>query len=221
MDAVGSSGNPPPDMKADHLADDTNAKPSAACRGQAPKPRSGAPKAQSLRAARSAEAYWSMSSVTAASDTVRQVEYQVLHLLQSCTASFFRSGTTPLSSPHRHECRRAVRSSVALEEIQLQQSAMRDSGRSGQERPYVRPVARLKPLAIMGVRLRARHQSQPRARGATCYTVLPEPSCDRQPFPSRCPAGPAGSTELAPGCLSSDLTAYPAVSVGRGRPVGR
>jgi hypothetical protein len=30
------------------------------------------------------------------------------------------------------------------------------------------------PLAIMGVRLRVRHHSQPRARGTTSYSVLPE-----------------------------------------------
>src|ERR671917_1988675 len=36
-------------------------------------------------------------------------------------------------------------------------------GGSGQVRPYVRPVARRMPLATMGVRLRARHQSLSRA----------------------------------------------------------
>jgi len=39
------------------------------------------------------------------------------------------------------------------------------SERSGQLRPYVRPVARHWPLAIMGVRVRVRHQSVWRARG--------------------------------------------------------
>jgi hypothetical protein len=39
------------------------------------------------------------------------------------------------------------------------------SERSGQLRPYVRPVAWRSPLAIMGVRLRVRHQSVERARG--------------------------------------------------------
>jgi len=46
-------------------------------------------------------------------------------------------------------------------------------GKSGQVRPYVRPVARQVPLAIMGVRLRARHQSAGRARGTTLRSVLP------------------------------------------------
>ena len=39
--------------------------------------------------------------------------------------------------------------------------------RSGQLRPYVRPVARRSPLAIMGVRVRVRRQSGSRARGTT------------------------------------------------------
>jgi len=46
--------------------------------------------------------------------------------------------------------------------------------KSGQLRPYVRPVARRMPLAIMGVRLRVRHQSAGRARGTTLRSVLPE-----------------------------------------------
>src|ERR1700756_2836134 len=46
--------------------------------------------------------------------------------------------------------------------------------RSGQLRPYVRPVARRSPLAIMGVRLRARHQSVLRAQGPQGFTALPE-----------------------------------------------
>jgi hypothetical protein len=45
---------------------------------------------------------------------------------------------------------------------------------SGQLRPYVRPVARRSPLAIMGVRWRVRHPSQKRARGTAACTVLPE-----------------------------------------------
>jgi len=37
---------------------------------------------------------------------------------------------------------------------------LNDGGkRSGQLRPYVRPTTRRMPLAIMGVRLRVRHQS--------------------------------------------------------------
>jgi len=35
----------------------------------------------------------------------------------------------------------------------------------GRVRPYVRPVTRHRPLAIMGVRIRVRHQSAERARG--------------------------------------------------------
>src|ERR1019366_7203883 len=46
--------------------------------------------------------------------------------------------------------------------------------KSGQLRPYVRPVARHLPLAIMGVRMRVRHQSVGRARGTTLLPVLPE-----------------------------------------------
>jgi hypothetical protein len=46
--------------------------------------------------------------------------------------------------------------------------------RSGQLRPYVRPVARHFPLAIMGVRIRVRHQSVGRAQGTRLLPVLPE-----------------------------------------------
>ena len=46
--------------------------------------------------------------------------------------------------------------------------------RSGQLRPYVRPVTRHWPLAIMGVRVRVRHQSVWRARGTRLLTVLPD-----------------------------------------------
>jgi hypothetical protein len=70
---------------------------------------------------------------------------------------------------------------------------------SGQVRPYVRPVARPMPLAIMGVRSRARHQSERRARGAAKSTVSPGLSRP-QPFPSRrsaLPAGPAGLASAA------------------------
>ena len=53
--------------------------------------------------------------------------------------------------------------------------AMIDVGeRSGQLRPYVRPATRHSPLAIMGVRVRVRHQSVWRARGTRLLTVLPE-----------------------------------------------
>ena len=46
--------------------------------------------------------------------------------------------------------------------------------RSGQLRPYVRPIARHVPLAIMGVRMRVRHQSVGRAQGTRLLPVLPE-----------------------------------------------
>jgi hypothetical protein len=46
--------------------------------------------------------------------------------------------------------------------------------RSGQLRPYVRPVVRHWPLAIMGVRVRVRHQSVWRAQGTRLLTVLPD-----------------------------------------------
>ena len=49
--------------------------------------------------------------------------------------------------------------------------------RSGQLRPYVRPVARRVPLAIMGVRVRVRHQSVWRARGSRLLAVLPDFDC--------------------------------------------
>jgi hypothetical protein len=38
-------------------------------------------------------------------------------------------------------------------------------GRSGQLRPYVRPTSQNLLLAIMGVRVRVRRQSEERARG--------------------------------------------------------
>jgi hypothetical protein len=59
--------------------------------------------------------------------------------------------------------------------VQWRSTADRDVGeRSGQLRPYVRPVARHMPLAIMGVRMRVRHQSVGRAQGTRLLTVLPE-----------------------------------------------
>jgi Cupin domain len=45
---------------------------------------------------------------------------------------------------------------------------------TGQLRPYVRPVMRHLPLAIMGVRLRVRHQSFRRAQGTVISPVLPK-----------------------------------------------
>ena len=69
--------------------------------------------------------------------------------------------------------------------------------RSGQSRSYVRPATRQLPLAIMGVRLRARHHSGRRARGTTPCSVSPGLSRP-QPFPSRRSALPAGPGGLAP-----------------------
>jgi hypothetical protein len=46
--------------------------------------------------------------------------------------------------------------------------------RSGQVRPYVRPVVRCLPLAIMGERMRVRHQSLGRALRTSFFPVLPE-----------------------------------------------
>jgi hypothetical protein len=47
-------------------------------------------------------------------------------------------------------------------------------GRSGQSHPYVRPVTRHPPLAIMDVRMRVRRQSVGRARGTRLSTASPE-----------------------------------------------
>jgi hypothetical protein len=49
--------------------------------------------------------------------------------------------------------------------------------RSGQLRPYVRPVARLLPLAIMGVPMRVRHQSVGRAQGTRLLSLKDPVSC--------------------------------------------
>ena len=91
---------------------------------------------------------------------------------------------------------------------------------SGQVRPYVRPVARPMPLAIMGVRSRARHQSERRARGAAKSTVSPGLSRP-QPFPSRrsaLPAGPAGLASAASRAPERYATASAAAAA---RPVAR
>src|SRR3712207_1140847 len=78
-------------------------------------------------------------------------------------------------------------------------------GRSGQPRPYVRPVARRSPLAIMGVRTRVRRQSGSRAPGTPPSTALPELSRP-QPSPSRCAALAAGSGGLAPAAYRARRT---------------
>jgi hypothetical protein len=72
-------------------------------------------------------------------------------------------------------------------------------GGSGQVRPYVRPVARRMPLATMGVRLRARHQSLSRALEAQRRVRYRLDCFGRQPLPSRGATLPAGSAGLAPG----------------------
>jgi hypothetical protein len=68
--------------------------------------------------------------------------------------------------------------------------------RSGQLRPYVRPVTRHWPLAIMGVRVRVRHQSDWRARGTRLLAVLPD--IDYRVFPITLLRLPAGSVGFAP-----------------------
>jgi hypothetical protein len=65
----------------------------------------------------------------------------------------------------RHECNGLAFPHEALSDV---------GERSGQVRPYVRPVARHLPLAIMGVRMRVRHQSFGRARGTNFFPVSPE-----------------------------------------------
>src|SRR3954467_3632860 len=68
---------------------------------------------------------------------------------------------------------------------------------AGQLRPYVRPVARRLPLAIMGMRVRVRRQSGGRARCTRLLTASPK-TAFTQPFPSRCSALAAGSNGLVP-----------------------
>jgi len=57
---------------------------------------------------------------------------------------------------HRSSDRRLAITQASAPSFLNRRSAL---GKSGQLRPYVRPVARRMPLAIMGVRLRVRHQS--------------------------------------------------------------
>ena len=72
-------------------------------------------------------------------------------------------------------------------------------GGSGRARPYVRPVlVRRQPLAVMGVRLRARRQSPGRARGALAIRGVAWTALVGSP-PSRGTVPPAGSAGLAPG----------------------
>src|SRR3954447_25997459 len=98
--------------------------------------------------------------------------------------------------------------------------------RSGRLRPYVRPVARCSPLAIMGVRVRVRRQSGSRARGtppSTASPELPRP----QPSASRRSALAAGSGGLAPAVYRArrEVIRFPADVFGDGscgvtQPVG-
>ena len=94
------------------------------------------------------------------------------------------------------------------------------AGRSGQVRPYVRPVARPTPLATMGVRSRARHQSEQRARGAAKNTVSPGLSRP-QPFPSRRSALPAGSAGLASAAFRAPERHATASAAAATRPFAR
>jgi hypothetical protein len=93
--------------------------------------------------------------------------------------------------------------------------------RSGQLRPYVRPVARHLPLAIMGVRMRVRHQSVGRAQGTRLLPVLPELFLTTA-FPSRGSAFPAGSAGLTPGAHRLAPERHAATSVAAAtRPFAR
>jgi hypothetical protein len=77
------------------------------------------------------------------------------------------------------KCLMGVRSAETLSRSHdvRRQGPLSVGERSGQLRPYVRPVARRVPLAIMGVRVRVRHQSVWRARGTRLLTVLPDFDC--------------------------------------------
>ena len=107
-------------------------------------------------------------------------------------APFEHRGTCPLSSWHRrhprnaassrarpatddHGCagRTGLRHGAALAATAPCAVCRRTLGNSGQSRSYVRPVSRCLPLAIMGVRLRARHHSVRRARSTRHLSVLP------------------------------------------------
>jgi hypothetical protein len=82
-------------------------------------------------------------------------------------------GHHPGSLRQRPELRAFVQS-LEVTECKSRKVAINVDERSGQLRPYVRPFARRPPRAIMGVRLRVRHQSVWRARGTRHLTVLPE-----------------------------------------------
>ena len=61
---------------------------------------------------------------------------------------------------------------VSSDSMALQAVYRERARESGQMRPYVRPMARLVPLAIMGARTRVRYQSSWRARSTHRLTVL-------------------------------------------------
>src|SRR4051794_1649692 len=95
-----------------------------------------------------------------------------------------RDGHASRRGSNRARCKaRAASGSIyRYQYVHLYRKAVADVGKtlsalargSGQLRPYVRPVTRHSPLAIMGVRVRVRHQSIQRAQGTRLLTVLPE-----------------------------------------------
>src|SRR3954468_16639933 len=74
----------------DRTVDGTNATLSAARRGQAPQPRSGAPKAPGLTTARPAEGHWSTPSATSSSSALPLVGARHSHLSTASPVSCFR-----------------------------------------------------------------------------------------------------------------------------------
>jgi hypothetical protein len=97
-DSVGSGSELPAGSagaKAERGADGTDASLSAARRGQAPQPHRGAPQAPGLRAACRRGTLEQTPSVTASADTVRQVEYRVLHMI----SALLRGGASPVATP--------------------------------------------------------------------------------------------------------------------------
>ena len=93
------------------------------------------------------------------------------------TRSFRHGSESPSAGCRRWSRRCRIDTSVSRARpspFADQQSPVGVRKRSGQLRPYVRPVVRHLPLAIMGVRFRVRHQSSQRARGTCFFPVLPE-----------------------------------------------
>ncbi len=96
--------------------------------------------------------------------------------------------------------------------------------RSGRSRPYVRPVARCLPLAMMGVRSRVRHQSGGRARGTNFCTVSPElfrsqsfPHAGRRLPPDR--SGSRPTPTISRGTVTPRLPPRPRSGPSPGRPL--